>query len=360
MEIGILTFHSAMNFGAVLQCHGLYTTLCELGYDVSVVDYRPLYLYTPKQTLGIRNSILHPRSFLKALPFVREYNAHYERFMHFMKNNWKMTHPIYDSKELLSFVNKFDYIIVGSDQIWNPVHNGKDHVWFGSKDTKNKWITYAASAGNSDFEIDYQKVIERNLSNFKSISVRETKLKNVLNRISHSYSSIPVVLDPTLLASPSTWSKWYKPIIKGDYIVTYQARSNDNTFRIAEHISNRLGIKKIITLDSQKNVKALGYKPFPVSPSEFVSAIRNAKFLVTTSFHGTAFAIITGCPFFTLRLNDGKDERSENLLKLLGLENRMVDCNTEIDTVPIETNDIHDRLEELRTTSILFLKNAIK
>ena len=101
------------------------------------------------------------------------------------------------------------------------------------------------------------------------------------------------------------------------------------------------------------------YKSVP-SVITWLENIMNAQYVFTDSFHGTAFAIITGCPFFTLRLNDGKDERSENLLKLLGLENRMIDCNTEIDTVPIETNDIHDRLEELRTTSILFLKNAIK
>lgn len=360
MKIGILTFHSAYNFGAVLQCHGLYETLRSLGHDVSVIDYRPSYLFFPRPRLGIGSFVLRPLKTLRALPFVFSYSRYYDRFETFVNKYWALSETITNCEILGKQVNEYDCIVVGSDQVWNKVHNGNDNVWYGIDRAKKsvRWITYAASAGDSVFDSDEVRRFEKSFNLFDYISVREEKLKNILSALKGS-PSIVTVLDPTLLADEIVWCKWYKPIIKGKYIVIYQARPDDNVFRIANSLADELGVKKIIVLDNHANVKTNGHKQYPASPSDFISIIKNATCVVTTSFHGTAFSIITETPFYTLCLNDGADERSYNLLCQLNLTDRFISMSAspryrEIDFVPVK-----ESLRQLRTFSICYLKEAL-
>lgn len=356
MKIGILTFHCALNYGAVLQCHGLYRTLEGLGHRVEVVDYRPPYLYYPRQEVRKRMWLTKP---IKAYKLHKEtsYNRKlYDKFFEFQRKNWKLTKSICNEHELKEVTDIFDIIIVGSDQVWSPQLNGGDSAWYGFPNSKAKWITYAASAGDACFSDVEKKKLNEALNNFTRISVREEKLADYISEICPSIQA-SVVLDPTLLASPELWKDWSEPVIKGDYIVIYQARENDNTFRVAEELKNQMNIENVVVLDNHSNVKRLGYEPYCASPSEFVSIVRNASLLVTTSFHGTAFAIITETPFVTLKLNDGADERSENLLGVLGLSELMIDCNSEPTEVSIDFTMVGAKVNELRESSICYLNN---
>lgn len=362
MKVGILTFHCVLNYGAVLQCHGLYRTIKDLGHNVCVIDYRPSYLYSPRQEVGKRMWLTHP---LKAYKIYNRtsYNRNlYDKFYNFQHNNWRLTEPIYNIQELKRITDTFDVIIVGSDQVWSPQLNKGDSAWYGFPDSKAKWITYAASAGDACFTDADKTLLRKSLTNFSSISVREEILAKRISEISSDLHP-QVVLDPTLLASSEIWKDWSKPIIKGDYIAVYQARANDNTFRIAEAIKEMKGIQNIVVLDNHSNVKRLGYEPYCASPCEFVSIISNAKFLITTSFHGTVFAIISGTPFYTLRLNDGKDERSVNLLSHFKLNERLIDVDIRIqksDTSSFNKNPFVNTEILLRNISLEYINNSLK
>lgn len=356
MKVGILTFHSALNYGAVLQCHGLYSTIKALGHDVYVIDYRPPYLYFPRPEVGKKQWLFHPIDAWKLYKSTSNWRTSYDKFFAFQKRYWKRTQPIFSADQLRKVTDLFDIIVVGSDQVWASKHNGNDPIWYGIKDSKAKWITYAASAGDPNFSEEELVILQERLQTFNAISVREEKLGNLIGGILGK--SIPTVLDPTLLAAPEIWKPFCKPIIDGDYVVVYQARPDDNTFRIAEEIKKQLGIEKIVVLDTHSNVKKFGYKPYCASPSEFVSIIANSKYLVTTSFHGTAFAIITGVPFLTLKLNDGADERSENLLSAFQMKSRFVDKNSSIIFPDCNINTYMEILRSYRCQSMTYIENV--
>lgn len=358
MKVGILTFHSAMNFGAVLQCHGLYKTIKQLGHDVSVIDYRPPYLYVPRPEVGKKEMLIHPIRSYKKYKRTTFWRERYDKFFKFQKKEWKTTSVITDTNNLKKITNTFDVIVVGSDQIWNESLNGNDQPWYGFTDSKAKWITYAASAGDANLSDKSKKLLQNTLINFSSISVRETRLADIISCIS-TENQIPVVLDPTLLADHKCWKKWTQPIIEEDYIVVYQARPNDNTFRIAGAIGEQINVKKIVVLDVHKNVKRLGYDTYNASPQDFVSLIANCRCLVTTSFHGTAFSIICQVPFYTLRLNDGADERSTHLLTQLQLGTRIIDSDSNPKFSIPDYSSCNETLSRLRVEALDYLSHCI-
>lgn len=358
MKIGILTYSAAHNFGAILQCYGLYHTVKSLGHEVEVIDYRPQYLSTYEPKFGIRQVInRHIKSLSERWRQYRYWREVYDGYNNFKSEEMVMSEPVYNPDELRTVIQQFDIVIVGSDQIWNPQFNGNDNAWFGDLNaTSVKWISYAASAGNPQ-NIERFQDLHNLLNNFSSISVRERELADILKN--YTGEVYPTVIDPSLLSDISCWGKWIKPVEKGEYIVTYQARESDDTFRIANAISRQLGNIRIIPLDFYGNVSEHGYATRITDPQGFISLIKNARCVVTTSFHGTAFSIILKTPFYTLRLNDGADNRSENLLKSLDLESRMIAASETPIFSEIDFDSPHFKLNALRENSLRFLKKAL-
>ena len=142
------------------------------------------------------------------------------------------------------------------------------------------------------------------------------------------------------------------------YVVVYQVRIDPNTMRIAELIANQIGAK-VKVLVAWLHYNAVEGADQTATPEEFVDVIRNAACVVTTSFHGTAFSVIFNRPFYTIRLNDGRDTRSESLLGTLSLEERIVD----VDACPIfsdiDYSVVNKKLEKLRKESQDFLINNL-
>lgn len=360
MKIGILTFHCAHNYGAVLQCYALQEYLRSLGHDVCIINYRPEYLASPKARFSPRKFFtIHLCKALKKFFKIQLYRKSYDKYQTFEDLYFCLTECICEKENLSNVINQFDYIVIGSDQIWNKNYNGNDKIWFAQIDGVNnvKYITYAASAGDvMNFPIKRDK-IKNELSNFIYVSVREQELANVLS----DYINVECVLDPSLLLPPDIWKKFYNilPRRKKNYIVTYQAREDYNVFRIAKELARQLNCE-IITTDFCESSFNSFSKHKILSPIEFISLIKNAKCVVTTSFHGTAFSIITKTPFYTIRLNDNADLRSESLLNSLGLIDRFV----EKDWIPIykdiDFTEATKKLDVLRRDSQQKLNKALR
>ncbi|WP_303029680.1 polysaccharide pyruvyl transferase family protein [uncultured Duncaniella sp.] len=359
IKIGILTFSAAHNFGAILQCYGLYSTLCSMGHDVKVIDYRPSYLATYEPKFGWRQVVSrHIGTLRKRWNTYSYWRRIYEGYMTFKEREMIMTPPVLTPEEFEKVSIQFDCIVVGSDQIWNPNFNGNDTVWFGGHSSPNiKMIAYGASAGNPSNLMKIYDLTNK-LNRFSAISVREPELSIALSKYVDS-CFIQNVLDPSLLADNSVWEKWIEPIEKGDYILTYQARESNDVFRIAESLAEQLKCSGIIPVDFYGNVEALGYKSRITSPSEFISLVKNARCVVTTSFHGTAFSIILGTPFYTIRLNDGADNRSAGLLESLGLLSRMIDYTDTPTFSKVEFDKTNSKLTLLRASSLEFLTSSL-
>lgn len=360
MKVGILTFSAAHNFGAILQCYGLFKTLEDFGHDVEVIDYCPNYLASYKPTFGWRQYInRHILSFPQRYSTYKYWRSIYDGYESFKKHNLKLSRQIKSVTEFNKISDGYDAIIIGSDQIWNEEFNGKEDVWYGEGINHKRLIAYAGSAGNIDRWLKNVNKRESLLANFDFISARECELTEAIKKLVDDSHNIPTVLDPSLLADKKHWCKWQNRIEASDYIVIYQARESDDAFRIAEDIKKQLKCDKLIILDFYDNVQRLGYNSSIVSPEDFISLISNAKCVVTTSFHGTAFSIILKTPFYTLRLNDGADGRSEYLLEKIGLSDRMIEASsTPVFTIPdFDEADLH--LKKIREESLEFLMSSL-
>lgn len=251
---------------------------------------------------------------------------------------------------------KFDYFVVGSDQVWNPYYafaGGEcDFLTFAKNDQK---ISYAASFGVSIIpekkEIEYAEY----LKSFKSISVREHQGSIIVKKLSDRDAT--VVLDPTLLLDEEDWMKVEKKSLcrpKGKYVFVYAL--GDKTDRFENKIKQLKEKYEIFDVRSvQKNGKEL-----PIGPSEFLYLIRNSEEVLTDSFHATVFSIIFHKRYITFnRPGLNMNSRIESLAKVVGAKSQLtrcgdLDCEKGMDYIKVD-----ELLKEERHNSIEFLKNTL-
>lgn len=354
MKIGILTFHCAHNYGAVLQCYATQEFLRSKGHDVEIINYRPQYLLQPyllfnKRRIINRSPIRMLKNIIKEFLF---FNTRYKRwkgFEKFIKNRLILSECV----EKTSIPSKYDIYIVGSDQIWNNGITDGDDIYFCKfpfeKGCK-KYISYAASMEAT--VLDTNRSYNHLLRDFDAISVREENIQNLLT----PYTNLPIqhVLDPTLMVSPKIWDSLpSKSDNKDKYVVVYQVVGNPNTIRIAEYIAKQIGAKvKILVAWIGRNSSI---KFQDATPEEFVDTIRNAACVVTTSFHGTAFSVIFNRPFYTIKLSNSGNTRSASLLKSISLEDRLIGINDFPSYSDIDYNNVNNKLEILRKESQEFI-----
>ena len=152
MKIGILTFHCAVNYGAVLQTYGLCQCLQRMGHEVYVIDYRPAYLLKPYKVFSLNRFIAQrcqpiAKRVLRELLAIPTRLSRQVKFRHFITRNIPLVQLDLQHKK-----HDFDAFVFGSDQIWNPYITQLDPVFFAEapvfKDAKR--ITYAASAGSPE------------------------------------------------------------------------------------------------------------------------------------------------------------------------------------------------------------------
>ncbi len=360
MKIGLLTFHSAHNYGAVLQAYAIQEALKQLGHKVSIIDYRPPYLLKQRIFPTLKNQ---PFS-LKFKLFAEGIIAFIWRikrkrgFDRFIQSRFQLTANNY----LLPFSNNedFDAYIMGSDQIWNiKFTRGFDQVYWGDFVIKSKArkISYAASMSNYLLTIDEKERMASLLKNFDSISVRETELKTFLYE-NFERDSI-TVLDPTLLLAAECWKNISKtPSIKKKYVLVYSVGIRDDALKVARFMANELDTDLIeLTMGVDRRVIFNKYQV--ATPEEFVGFFEHAEFVVTSSFHGTAFAIIFNKDFYSLAHGTDKDSRQKTILSKLELSDRLVLKNTQPSFEAIDYEPVNRKLEMLRNESVAFLKNSL-
>lgn len=327
MKIGILTYHRAHNYGAVLQCYALKSYLNSLGHSTIVVDYKPSYfhygLFVWYKWLSI-----NPFKMIKKIE-TQFHTFHiskkrYEAFDHFI-NDYIAPQKVNLNKEH----NDIDIFVFGSDQIWRKNGESFDPIFWGDFCAAKhaKLISYAASMGRSSLSDTEQHQVRSWLKNFSSIMVRENSLKDLLAPLTEK--NVEVVADPTLLLSQQEWDKIaVKPKHKRPYVLVYQVIEHPSAIEIAKEAAKELDADIIEIASKVKSIKNEHQMIFDASPCEFLGWISSASFVVTTSFHGTAFSIIYKKPFVSIKQNLPSDLRISSILESFDLQERLVDCIT--------------------------------
>lgn len=361
MKIGILTFHCADNYGAVLQCYATQEFLKSLGHDACIIDYRPDYLLRPyplihTQHITCGNPLRAAVNLAKELIHLPKRYQLKRGYRHFSNTYLSLTETV--TRDTLPAT--LDAYIVGSDQVWNPrLTQGFDDVYFCRfpfpKEGK-RYIAYAASMEAKGLDATAENYYREALQSFDALSVREQPLQELLQPLTSRF--VHQVLDPTLMVPNAVWDGLSAKVrLPKKYVLVYQGRSSAHTLRTAKDIARQIDAD-VVVLGTWLSLNShLSYKS--VSPEGFIHVIRNAACVVTTSFHGTAFSVIFNRPFYTVRLNDGADSRSQSLLSSLGLNDRMIEVSSSPLFSPIDYTLANTKLEKFREESQDFLKKSL-
>ncbi|WP_158735767.1 polysaccharide pyruvyl transferase family protein [Alteribacillus sp. YIM 98480] len=326
MKIGILTFHDADNYGAVLQAYALKESIQRINnnWNVQVVDYKMSYIIKNYKLIKIntKNPTILIKSLILTLLTLKTNITKKIKFNRFRNDYMNLSDSVYHKPE---DIKEFDSFIIGSDQVWNfDITKGDSIFFLDFCNEKTKKISYAASIGNDKLSLKEINHIKKNINNIDNISVREHSAVNILNKITDKH--VHRVLDPTLLADITIWNNVIKQNAKTrneKYILVYMVSTNEEVLKTAELVSKKKGLKVLLIHDSFKNNK-YGFQHLKgIGPVEFVQLIKNAEYIVTNSFHGTTFSIIFNKNFITIP-HKVTGSRMNNLLELLNLEKRLI------------------------------------
>lgn len=359
MKIGILTFHRAFNYGAVLQCYALQCYLQSLGHDVYVIDYRQPWTESLRKTISfgkIKQLYIHPRAlfFYLIKSSYRKKNMAKSKliFDDFLNKYLNIKDTCFQYN---GFPSDYDCYIIGSDQLWGKsCLGGKfDDVYMGDFPHKDqsKVIGYAISSSEQSISSLSKCYLEKIANRFSALSFRESKISELIgNKLDTVFQTC---IDPTLLCDQNIWDKIvdYKWKEK-QYILIYEARDSV--------MYPNLLYKKACELQAKVgNIEIINLSKMEYSVSDFVSAFRFAKCIITTSFHATVFSIIFKRPFYSIKLNDGADGRYVNLLRQLGLSAQCVSPEISPIIPIIDYKNIDNLLKQYRKQSLDFLNDLL-
>lgn len=360
-KIGIITIHTDFNYGAVLQAIATQKVFEINGYDAEIIDYRNKFIDQQSKIMYKQNNKFKGYfiTLIRNTVFGRYF--YYKKAIKDLDKYRKKTNIRYYSIDDLKDV-KYDVLVVGSDQLWNPIiSNGIDPAFLLNFGQSKKKISLATSMGSYILNESDKKVFKSLLKNFNSISVRE---KHAIDQLQPLVSQkIKEILDPTLLLDKNIWlddyakeSKYYN--INEKYILTYFVGGEKSKYKskVMEY-SKKLGIPVWSIQYSNYNWKETDKKILGASVIDFIALIKNASLVLTDSFHGVAFSVNLGKDFVALT-NRQNPVRVREFLKKLKLSDR-IDMNSD-DYHEVNYQKANDKLIEMRNDSLDWIFKAIK
>lgn len=362
MKVGIITFHRADNYGAVLQAYALIETLRSHGYITEIIDYAPSSLTDQYNifNFNVSGGTAKLKELLRgSIRLCLNFPKKHRKFEAFRK----MYLPISVSYTNAGDIAGYDAYIAGSDQIWNGVTTDSDPAFFLSFRTcDSKTISYAASIGLDVLSEGQRAYVRDNLHYIDYISVRELSAVELIQ----SMTDRPVtqVLDPTLLADASIYRQLIgERLIKQPYIFVYKMTYNPLTLKTALAISKQTGLKVVVLPVYERIGHDIGeHCLFGQGPLDFLTLLYHASFVVTDSFHGLAFSVVFHKNFLTT-LHPQRSGRIRSLLSLLDLDSRRIENAAQLTqnlpfTVDYSKSDLI--LQKEKERSLSFLLSALE
>ena len=357
-RVGIITFHRAINYGALLQVYALHKSIERLGANPVVLDYyNPILENKHEKSTLLKCKTL--KDYIRFAFLARHYNRKHDKFRSFATNNLNISKPYYSLDDLRLDSASYDRFVCGSDQVWNGSITGLDPAYFLHFADNQKRNSYAASFGFREVAESEQETYKNLLMGFQNMSVREKQGAEIVRRLLGR--EVEVVLDPTLLLTADEWSKISVEPKYKDYILIYGFGGYRNLIDFAINLSKKTGLKIVNIANPYLPKFGFSYER-SAGPAEFLGLFKNASYIVTNSFHGTVFSINFNKEFFTEMLpeSQGVNSRLEDVLDLFDLRNRQIlsDDVSESDR-PIDYKLINTTLELEREKSLSFLRKII-
>ena len=370
MKVGILTFHNAHNFGAVLQAYALKTCVTKLGHEVRIVNYKnpkiqavyPKYL-PPKFTV----KDINPKRWkqfiydtVRGIYGQKEWAKRWNAFETFIATFLlEQDTKVWKAEELKKL--DLDAYLLGSDQIWSSFLMGAlDPVYFGAFKTKEKMISYAASLANGMIPVEEEETFATLTKNLDVISVREEKLAENVRRITGR--RVETTIDPTLLLEAKDYecllpTQMRRELPKQPYIFAYFVVEEQAVSDCAKALAEKLNLP-LIELHCYHMPECSNENQYAdFGPSEFLNYIKHAEYVVTNSFHGTVFSVLYQRKFYSVYKKNG---RVDNLLSFLDIAYCHIEKPEQLDEKQkIDYEKVQEKLVAYRESSLCFLKNNL-
>lgn len=370
MRIGLITIYHVPNYGSVLQTYATQELLKSLGHEVSVIQYnyfnkryyrelgrRPLWrekLYPLKSLLLPKCKAAVLDRFRKEyLNFTKAFNCVEDMY----KNDW----------------SEYDAFVVGSDQVWNTNFLLGDPCFLLSFVPQEKKRFALSSSFATKYIVEkYADIFRNELEKFSAISVREYNGVNIIHEQLGLTKDVEITLDPTLLLNKTQWLDLFPPHnIKRSkpyilyYMWAYAFEPRPYIYHVVKYFQDKMKCD-VIALEGIRDsmdCKEIHFIDADNSTiPEFIDLFANANLVITSSFHGTAFALNFGVPLVSVVPDNQYDDRQFTLLKACGADKSIVKIDTELQHIdPLYDKEaVWKKLDEIRQNNLIWIKNNIK
>lgn len=326
MKICTITCHDVYNVGASLQAYALQAYLKSLGHDVKIIDYKPDYL-SKHYRLDIVGNPKYDKPLLKQayllakLPGRLHLLPRKRAFDSFTAKHLTLTKRYASNDELKADPPEAEVYFAGSDQIWNPLFpNGKDPAFYLDFVRQGVRASYAASFAVDEFPQELREVTAQYLQKLDHVAVRESSGLGILETL--GITDAVTVLDPVFLLDREQWEAMAEMLAecKKPYLLVYDFDNSAAVGELAERLAAEHGwaIYSIFDLPYAERCFSL------CGPETFLGLVQGAAFVLSNSFHATAFSVIFRREFAVVERTEKINTRMRDLTSLLGLSDHMV------------------------------------
>lgn len=361
MKAGIIT-KIGKNYGAVLQAYALKQACCNLGVEAHIIKYQPESSKKSYKICRFSWGFRGAKANICSLLHYHQIKEGSKRFWKFRDEHFDFIGDYSTAQEIEVAPPECDIYISGSDQVWNPMlsFDRTYYCMFVEDDSVKRIAAYAASIGLNSLPEDIKEEFQTRLRRFHYISVRERQGQKILRAL-----DIPSVIapDPTLLFAKDEWDQIATDTIVEPYILCYFVSFPKGVEKLIKKIQKKMEIKVINLMTSEESNSVGDIKIRDAGPREFLGLFKNAKYIITSSFHGTVFSIINRKPFVTILYNSTRS-RVVELLDTLNLTNRIISSDEENIDSYLETEFYSEetvgKIISLREQGIEILKDILR
>ncbi|MFK7880694.1 polysaccharide pyruvyl transferase family protein [Roseobacter sp.] len=376
MKVGLFTYHFSDNYGALYQAYALRKWFQDQNVTADFINYHPTYV----EEGGPLDRPWNPALWRKNATILYMKQSHLARRW-FGDHSQKASFDAFrrdqlgvngarrlSATELQKDVADCKLLVCGSDQIWNPsIQRGLDPVYFLSiagTDHARK-VAYAPSFGRASIEAKYHSQLAHMLGELDAIAVREDSGLDIIQTACGGANGALVVPDPTILLGQFD-ALLADTLTRDDSTFCYALRTDETIRDVAETVQSELGGPLISSRNSRQRWRDIGEGAAP-GPVEWLQMLARSKMVISNSFHGIALSIVLNRPFIAVALPGKRgslNTRAQNLLKLSGLEDRMVLSSDagqvrRLAATPIDWEPVNTRLAAVRQTGAEFLQKQL-
>lgn len=362
MKISVVTLHAVVNYGSALQSYATQKIFESLGLETEIVDYRrePVLFKSLSKRIFEKASLSSKVKSVLMYPSSKKGRQVFDEFLDSHINQTKQRYT-YD-EDFEKYPIDADIYCTGSDQVWNSSWHKETPkpFYLNFAPEGKKKIAFSASFGKETLEEWEKPEIKELLSSYHAISIRETSGVEIAKEL--GFDNAVHILDPTMVLDPKYWYELSEErLVKEKYVFIYQLCNNAEMDKYAVEFAKKKGLK-LVRLCIRYDMLRKPGKGIVLPPVEgFLSLIRHAEYVLTDSFHCTAFSIDFHKQFVSFYPN-AYGSRLESVVNMVGYPERLIKdySNFEIADKPIDFEKVDEILTSKRKDAMNFLKEAIK